>query len=100
MGREKGKIWEDLFSVFSLFDQWKQNTGGVANQKSYLNIMDMYAPVLAKLTPETGEKLLRGNYERLFDAAKTKVRAWEKLHANDSDKVPVPAPVSGVGNHQ
>ena len=56
--------------------------------------------ILVKLTPEAREKLLRGNYERLFDAAKTKVRAWEKLHANDSDKVPVPAPVSGVGNHQ
>ena len=70
------------------------------DQKSYLKIMDMYAPLLVKLTPEAREKLLRGNYERLFDAAKTNVRAWEKLHANDPDKVPVPAPVSGVGNHQ
>ena len=68
-GRKIVKISEDLFSVLILFDQWKQNTGGVANQKSYLKIMDIYAPLLVKLTPETGEKLLRSNYERLFDTA-------------------------------
>ncbi|MGL5113129.1 MAG: amidohydrolase family protein [Flavobacterium sp.] len=48
-----------------------------ADQKSYLKIVDMYAPVFAKLTPETKEKVLKGNYERLFDAARIKVRAWE-----------------------
>jgi predicted TIM-barrel fold metal-dependent hydrolase len=68
-----------------------------ADQKSYLKIMDMYAPLLAKLTPEAKEKLLKGNYERLFDGAKAKVRAWEKAHANDPVKIPVPTPVSGAG---
>jgi hypothetical protein len=32
----------------------------------------------AKLTPEASEKLRVGNYERLFDAAQRRVRAWEK----------------------
>jgi len=83
-------------------DRFLMGTDEVAppDQQSYLKIMDMYAPLLVKLTPEAREKLLRGNYERLFDAAKTKVRAWEKAHANDPDKIPSPTPVSGVGNHQ
>ena len=40
----------------------------------------MYAPLLARLTPEARHALLLGNYERLFDAARGKVRAWEKGH--------------------
>ncbi len=67
------------------------------DQQSYLKIMDMYAPLLAKLTPEAKQKLLKGNYERLFDQAKAKVRAWEKAHANDSNKIPTPTPSSGAG---
>jgi predicted TIM-barrel fold metal-dependent hydrolase len=70
-----------------------------ADQKSYLKIIDMYAPFLVKLTPEARQKLLKGNYERLFDAAKAKVRAWEKVHANEPNKIPPPTPSSGVGNH-
>jgi hypothetical protein len=30
------------------------------------------------LTPEASEKVRKGNYERLFNAARTKVRAWEQ----------------------
>src|SRR5262245_43754880 len=47
-------------------------------QAKYLKVYDMYAPLFAKLTPEASEKLRKGNYERLFDAARLKVRAWEK----------------------
>jgi len=50
------------------------------DQKSYLKVYDMYAPLFAKLTPEASEKVRKGNYERLFDAARVKVRAWEKAH--------------------
>ncbi len=44
---------------------------------AYFGVYDMYAPLWAKLTPDAREKLLKGNYVRLFDAARTKVRAWE-----------------------
>ena len=40
----------------------------------------MYAPLFAQLTPEAKEKLLKGNYERLFDKARRDVRAWEKAN--------------------
>ncbi len=51
-----------------------------AEQAKYLKVYDMYAPLFAKLTPETSEKVRKGNYERLFDEARTKVRAWEKAN--------------------
>ena len=56
----------------------------------------MYAPLLAELTPDARNKLLKGNYERLFDAGRIKVRAWEKAHANDPGVIPAPTPSSGV----
>lgn len=81
-------------------DRFLMGTDEVAppDQQSYLKIMDMYAPLLAKLNPEAKHKLLKGNYERLFDEAKAKVRAWEKTHVNEPNKVPAHTPVSGVGN--
>lgn len=48
-----------------------------ADQKSYLRINDMYAPLWKKLRRETSAKVRMGNYERLFDGACQKVRAWE-----------------------
>lgn len=47
------------------------------DQAGYLKVYDLYAPLFAKLTPEASEKVRRGNYERLFDRARTRVRAWE-----------------------
>jgi predicted TIM-barrel fold metal-dependent hydrolase len=49
-------------------------------QAKYLKVYEMYAPLFAKLTPEASEKLRKGNYERLFDEARRKVRAWEKAN--------------------
>lgn len=69
-----------------------------ADQRSYLRIVDLYAPLLAKLTPEAREKFLKGNYERLFDAAKARVREWEKLHVNEPGKTPAYTPSSGVND--
>jgi predicted TIM-barrel fold metal-dependent hydrolase len=66
-------------------------------QAKYLKVYDMYAPLFALLTPEAKEKLLKGNYERIFNTARIKVRAWEKAHANDANIVPPPTPSSGVG---
>jgi predicted TIM-barrel fold metal-dependent hydrolase len=51
-----------------------------ADQASYLKIVDVYRPLFARLTPETKQKVLKGNYERVFDEARRKVRAWETAH--------------------
>ena len=50
------------------------------DQKAYLKVYDMYAPLFARLTPDASEKLRKGNYERLFDEARRRVRAWEQAH--------------------
>ena len=50
------------------------------DQAAYLKVYDMYAPLFARLTPEASEKLRKGNYERLFDQARRRVRAWEKAN--------------------
>lgn len=53
---------------------------GPSDPAKYMKVYEMYAPLWAALTPETREKVLKGNYERLFDAARTRVRAWEKAN--------------------
>jgi predicted TIM-barrel fold metal-dependent hydrolase len=53
---------------------------GPTDQARYLKVHDMYAPLFAKLTPEASEKLRKGNYERLFDQARSRVRAWERAN--------------------
>jgi predicted TIM-barrel fold metal-dependent hydrolase len=42
-----------------------------------LDVYDLWAPVFELLTPEAKSKLLKDNYVRLFDQARSRVRAWE-----------------------
>ena len=73
-------IASDLINRYP--DRFLFGTDEVApkDQQKYLKVYDMYAPLLARLKPDAREKLLKGNYERLFDAARVKVRAWEGGH--------------------
>jgi predicted TIM-barrel fold metal-dependent hydrolase len=48
------------------------------DQKKYLRIYEIYAPLFALLSQDASEKLRLTNYERLFDEARRKVRAWER----------------------
>ena len=68
-----------------------------SDQIGYLKIYDLYAPLLAQLTKEAREKFLKGNYERIFDEGRRRVRAWEKANANRPATVVEPTPISGVG---
>jgi predicted TIM-barrel fold metal-dependent hydrolase len=43
----------------------------------YFAVYDMWTPIWKALTPETSTKIRKGNYERLFDAARPRIRAWE-----------------------
>lgn len=47
------------------------------NQEQYLRVYRQYDPLWALLTEEARHKVRKGNYERLFDAARKRVRAWE-----------------------
>jgi len=48
-----------------------------ATQEKYLKIYSQYQALWERLTPEASEKVRKGNYERLFDEARRKVRNWE-----------------------
>src|SRR5688572_6614676 len=48
--------------------------------EQYFAVYDIYRPFLDRLTPDARSRLLRGNYQRLFDAARQRVRAWESAH--------------------
>lgn len=47
------------------------------DRQNYLKVYYQYDPVWKLLTPDAREKDRKGNYERLFDAARARVRAWE-----------------------
>jgi predicted TIM-barrel fold metal-dependent hydrolase len=51
-----------------------------ANQESYLKCYRMYDPLWNALTNEAREKVKKGNYKRLFDAGRIKVREWERAN--------------------
>lgn len=46
----------------------------------YYAVYNMYAPLWKGLTAEASEKTRKGNYERLFNEGRKKVRAWEKVN--------------------
>jgi Amidohydrolase len=50
------------------------------NQEKYLKVYNQYEPLWKLLNPEASEKVRKGNYERIFDEGRRKVRDWEKAH--------------------
>jgi predicted TIM-barrel fold metal-dependent hydrolase len=59
------------------------DTVAPAAPEPYFAVFDMWTPVWNLLTPEASVKVRKGNYERIFDAARHRVRAWEKAHDRD-----------------
>jgi predicted TIM-barrel fold metal-dependent hydrolase len=47
---------------------------------TYLRVYAQYDPLWQRLSPEVRARLRTRNYERLFDAARRRVRAWEATH--------------------
>jgi predicted TIM-barrel fold metal-dependent hydrolase len=48
-----------------------------ADRATQLRVYNMWDPIWTQLTPEASLKVRRGNYDRVFDAARARVRAWE-----------------------
>jgi hypothetical protein len=57
-----------------------------SDQDGYLKIYRMYEPLFARLTPSASEQVRKGNYLRLFDAARRRVRAWEKANIKEGSR--------------
>lgn len=45
-----------------------------------LKVYEMWAPIFARVRPATKAAITTGNYERLFDTARLRVRAWESAN--------------------
>src|SRR5436190_13337865 len=56
-----------------------------ANQENYLRVYNQYGPLWNLLDKEASEKLRKGNYQRIFDAARQRVRAWENANVKRSN---------------
>jgi predicted TIM-barrel fold metal-dependent hydrolase len=56
------------------------DTVAPAGPAPYYAVFDMWAPVWKLLTPDASQKVRRGNYERIFDEGRRRVRAWEKAN--------------------
>ena len=63
-------------------DRFLFGTDNVAptSQEKHLEVYNIYEPLWKLPTPEAKEKILKGNYERLFDKARKDVRAWEQAN--------------------
>jgi predicted TIM-barrel fold metal-dependent hydrolase len=77
---ESTRIAADLINRYP--DRFLFGTDEVApkSQESYMKVYYEYGPLWDLLSKDTSEKVRKGNYERLFDAARPKVRAWEAAH--------------------
>ena len=51
-----------------------------SDQQQYLRVYQQYGPLWKLLTKDASEKVRKGNYERIFDQARIRVRAWESAH--------------------
>jgi predicted TIM-barrel fold metal-dependent hydrolase len=56
------------------------DTVAPSSPEKYFAVFEMYQPLWEQLTPEASKKVRMGNYERLFDEGRRRVRAWEKAH--------------------
>ena len=58
------------------------DTVAPAGPEPYFKVFDMWAPVWKLLTPDASLKVRKGNYERIFDEGRRRVRAWEKANVH------------------
>jgi hypothetical protein len=63
-------------------DRFLFGTDNVAppDQAAQLRVFHLWDRIFAQLTPAASAAIRMGNYERLFDEARVRVRAWEKAN--------------------
>jgi amidohydrolase family protein len=56
------------------------DTVAPAGPEPYYRVFDLWTPIWKLLTPDASLKVRKGNYERIFDEGRRRVRAWEKAN--------------------
>lgn len=77
---ESLRIAADLINRYP--DRFLFGTDEVApkNQQQYLRVYYQYDPLWRLLDKDAVEKVRKGNYERIFDEARERVRRWERIN--------------------
>ncbi len=86
---ESVRITADLINRYP--ERFLFGTDEVAppNQEKYLRIYRQYEALWNALSPQASEDVKKANYERLFDQARTKVRAWEAANQKGGSSTPI-----------
>jgi hypothetical protein len=58
------------------------DTVAPAGPDPYYAVFDLWAPIWRQLTSDASLKVRKTNYERIFDAARLRVRAWERANVH------------------
>jgi predicted TIM-barrel fold metal-dependent hydrolase len=56
------------------------DTVAPAGPTPYYAVFEMWAPVWKLLTPDASQRIRKGNYQRLFDEGRKRVREWERTN--------------------
>ena len=91
-GRNAGTVvidndFESIARVAAILNKYPDrflfgtDTVAPAGPAPYYAVFDMWAPVWRLLTPDASLKVRKGNYERIFDEGRRRVRAWEAANA-------------------
>jgi hypothetical protein len=75
------KIVADLFNRYP--NRFLFGTDSVApkDQQSYIKVFHVYDPLWPLLSKEASIQIRKGNYTRIFNEARNRVRAWEARHS-------------------
>jgi hypothetical protein len=77
---------ESIAGVAAMFNRhpdrfiFGTDTVAPSSPQPYYAVFDVWAPVWAQLTAETSLKVRKGNYQRIFDEGRRRVRAWERIN--------------------
>jgi predicted TIM-barrel fold metal-dependent hydrolase len=83
---EATRITADLINRYP--DRFLFGTDEVAppDQAKYMRVYEIYKPLWDLLTPEASRKVRLENYQRIFNAARQRVRNWENQHTTTGDQ--------------
>jgi hypothetical protein len=77
---------EAIARVAAMLDKYQDrflfgtDTVAPASADAYFAVFEVWNPVWRHLTPEASLKVRKGNYERIFNEGRRRVREWERLH--------------------
>ena len=77
---ETTRQWADLIQRYPDRFLFGTDSAAPTDQSKYFKVFNQYDPLWKALDAETSRKVRLGNYERLFDEARRRVRAWESMH--------------------